>query len=105
MDRAADLLAKVGLAKRLHHLPAELSGGEQQRVAIARALTNEPQIIFADEPTGNLDPETGAEVMALLLNLAADSGKTLVIVTHDASLAKMGDRCLTIDDGRIVDSD
>ncbi|MGK0187263.1 MAG: putative ABC-type transport system involved in lysophospholipase L1 biosynthesis ATPase subunit [Verrucomicrobiales bacterium] len=102
-DRAADLLGKVGLSRRLQHLPAELSGGEQQRVAIARALANEPQILFADEPTGNLDPKTGAEVMGLLLDVAAESGKTLVVVTHDQRLAQMGDRCLTIEDGRIVD--
>ncbi|MEZ5328400.1 MAG: ABC transporter ATP-binding protein [Verrucomicrobiales bacterium] len=104
-DRAAELLRKVGLGHRLQHLPAELSGGEQQRVAIARALTNEPQILFADEPTGNLDPTTGAEVMELLLNVAAEAGKTLVVVTHDQRLAQMGDRCLTIHDGSIVDSD
>lgn len=104
LDRAADLLGKVGLSRRLNHLPAELSGGEQQRVAIARALANEPQILFADEPTGNLDPKTGAEVMELLLEVTAESGKTLVVVTHDQRLAQMGDRCLTIDEGQIVDS-
>ena len=103
-DRAAELLDKVGLGHRLHHLPAELSGGEQQRVAIARALTNEPQILFADEPTGNLDPITGKEVMELLLNVTAEAGKTLVVVTHDQHLAQMGDRCLTIHAGSIVDS-
>lgn len=104
-ERAAELLENVGLAHRMHHLPAELSGGEQQRVAIARALANDPQILFADEPTGNLDPATGADVMKLLLEVVAESGKTLVVVTHDAGLAKMGDRCLTIHDGQITCSD
>ena len=103
-EGAADLLSKVGLAERMHHLPAELSGGEQQRVAIARALINDPRILFADEPTGNLDPETGSEVMQLLLDVVAESGKTLVVVTHDSRLAAMGDRCLTLCDGQIVDS-
>jgi putative ABC transport system ATP-binding protein/lipoprotein-releasing system ATP-binding protein len=92
-------LASVGLADRMHHLPAELSGGEQQRVAIARALTNNPDIIFADEPTGNLDSKTGDAIMDLLLNLARDRNKTLLVVTHDARLATRGDRQLHIIDG------
>ena len=92
-------LASVGLADRLHHLPAELSGGEQQRVAIARALTNDPDIVFADEPTGNLDSKTGGEIMDLLLNLARDRKKTLLVVTHDTRLASRGDRQLHIKDG------
>jgi len=92
-------LASVGLADRMHHLPAELSGGEQQRVAIARALTNNPDIIFADEPTGNLDSKTGDAIMDLLLNLARDRKKTLLVVTHDARLATRGDRQLHIKDG------
>ena len=92
-------LAAVGLADRMHHLPAELSGGEQQRVAIARALTNNPDIIFADEPTGNLDSKTGDSIMDLLLNLARDRNKTLLVVTHDARLATRGDRQLHIMDG------
>ena len=92
-------LASVGLADRMHHLPAELSGGEQQRVAIARALTNNPDIIFADEPTGNLDSKTGDAIMDLLLNLARDRNKTLLVVTHDARLAARGDRQLHILDG------
>jgi predicted ABC-type transport system involved in lysophospholipase L1 biosynthesis ATPase subunit len=83
----------------MHHLPAELSGGEQQRVAIARALTNNPDIIFADEPTGNLDSKTGDAIMDLLLNLARDRNKTLLVVTHDAHLATRGDRQLHIKDG------
>jgi putative ABC transport system ATP-binding protein/lipoprotein-releasing system ATP-binding protein len=98
-DEAEQSLAAVGLADRLHHLPAELSGGEQQRVAIARALTNNPDIIFADEPTGNLDSKTGDAIMDLLLNLARDRNKTLLVVTHDLRLANRGDRQLQIMDG------
>jgi predicted ABC-type transport system involved in lysophospholipase L1 biosynthesis ATPase subunit len=96
---AEESLAAVGLGDRLHHLPAELSGGEQQRVAIARALTNNPDIIFADEPTGNLDSKTGDEVIDLLLSLARERNKTLLVVTHDARLAARGDRQLHIKDG------
>ena len=92
-------LRDVGLADRLHHLPAELSGGEQQRVAIARALTNNPDIIFADEPTGNLDSKTGDSIMDLLLELARGRKKTLLVVTHDSRLAELGDRQLRIADG------
>src|SRR5216110_3485472 len=98
-DEAEDSLAAVGLADRMHHLPAELSGGEQQRVAIARALTNDPDISFADEPTGNLDSKTGDAIMDLLLNLARDRTKTLLVVTHDSRLATRGDRQLHIKDG------
>lgn len=100
-DRAAGeaSLKDVGLADRMHHLPAELSGGEQQRVAIARALTNDPDIIFADEPTGNLDSKTGDAIIALLLELARSRAKTLLVVTHDARLAEFGDRQLRIVDG------
>jgi putative ABC transport system ATP-binding protein/lipoprotein-releasing system ATP-binding protein len=94
-----DSLTAVGLADRMHHLPAELSGGEQQRVAIARALTNDPDVIFADEPTGNLDSKTGDAIMDLLLNLARDRKKTLLVVTHDDRLAARGDRQLHIKDG------
>jgi predicted ABC-type transport system involved in lysophospholipase L1 biosynthesis ATPase subunit len=90
------------LKDRLHHLPPELSGGEQQRVAIARALINEPTIIFADEPTGNLDSKTGEGIIDLLLALVKENGKTLVVVTHDASLAARGDRRLEIQDGLLV---
>jgi putative ABC transport system ATP-binding protein/lipoprotein-releasing system ATP-binding protein len=100
-NAAEESLAAVGLADRLQHLPAELSGGEQQRVAIARALVNDPEIIFADEPTGNLDSETGAAIVDLLLSLARDRKKSLVIVTHDTSLATRGDRELHIKDGRL----
>ena len=98
-DKAEASLTSVGLADRLHHLPAELSGGEQQRVAIARALTNNPDIIFADEPTGNLDSQTGDAIMDLLLKLARDRNKTLLVVTHDMRLATRGDRQLHIKDG------
>jgi len=96
---AEQSLTAVGLADRMHHLPAELSGGEQQRVAIARALTNDPDIIFADEPTGNLDSKTGDAIMDLLLNLARDRKKTLLVVTHDNRLATRGDRQLHMKDG------
>jgi predicted ABC-type transport system involved in lysophospholipase L1 biosynthesis ATPase subunit len=101
-DDAAESLARVGLGDRLHHLPAELSGGEQQRVAIARALINDPSVIFADEPTGNLDSKTGEGIVELLLGLVRDHGKTLVVVTHDAELATRGDRRLEIRDGLLV---
>src|SRR5438876_9274168 len=98
-DVAAESLAAVGLGDRMQHLPAELSGGEQQRVAIARALTNNPEIIFADEPTGNLDSKTGDVIIDLLLNLTRSRKKTLLVVTHDARLAARGDRQLHIKDG------
>ena len=101
-ERAEHALERVGLKERLQHLPAELSGGEQQRVAIARALINEPGIIFADEPTGNLDSKTGASVIEVLLGLVRESGLTLVVVTHDAELATRGDRRLEIRDGLLV---
>ncbi len=97
-------LDRVGLAKRAEHLPAELSGGEQQRVAIARALVNRPPVLFADEPTGNLDSRNSTEVMDLLLGLAGESGTTLVVVTHDEHLASRGDRKLIIKDGNITDA-
>jgi predicted ABC-type transport system involved in lysophospholipase L1 biosynthesis ATPase subunit len=98
-ERARQSLAAVGLADRMQHLPAELSGGEQQRVAIARALTNNPEIIFADEPTGNLDSKTGDAIIDLLLDLTRAQNKTLLVVTHDARLAARGDRQLHIRDG------
>jgi predicted ABC-type transport system involved in lysophospholipase L1 biosynthesis ATPase subunit len=96
---AEESLAAVGLRDRMQHLPAELSGGEQQRVAIARSLTNNPDIIFADEPTGNLDSKTGDAIIDLLLNLSRERNKTLLVVTHDARLAARGDRQLHIADG------
>jgi predicted ABC-type transport system involved in lysophospholipase L1 biosynthesis ATPase subunit len=95
-------LRTVGLADRAQHLPAELSGGEQQRVAIARALTNDPDIIFADEPTGNVDSKTGDAIIDLLLNLARERNKTLLVVTHDTRLALRGDRTLHIVDGLLT---
>lgn len=98
-SEAEKSLEAVGLGDRLHHLPAELSGGEQQRVAIARALTNDPDIIFADEPTGNLDSKTGDTIIDLLLELARNRKKTLLVVTHDTRLAVRGDRQLHIVDG------
>jgi predicted ABC-type transport system involved in lysophospholipase L1 biosynthesis ATPase subunit len=98
---AEESLAAVGLGDRMQHLPAELSGGEQQRVAIARSLVNDPQIIFADEPTGNLDSATGGTIVDLLLTLARERKKSLLIVTHDTSLATQGDRELHIKDGRL----
>jgi predicted ABC-type transport system involved in lysophospholipase L1 biosynthesis ATPase subunit len=101
-EAAEKALVDVGLADRLHHLPGELSGGEQQRVAIARALINDPSIIFADEPTGNLDSKTGEGIVELLLALVRERGKTLVVVTHDAQLATRGDRRMEIRDGTLV---
>lgn len=96
---AEQSMSEVGLADRMQHLPAELSGGEQQRVAIARALVNDPDIIFADEPTGNLDSATGETIVDLLLKLARERQKSLLIVTHDTGLSKRGDRELHIKDG------
>jgi putative ABC transport system ATP-binding protein/lipoprotein-releasing system ATP-binding protein len=101
--RALALLDRVGLADRTHHLPSELSGGEQQRVAIARSLINQPAILFADEPTGNLDSKTGESIVHLLLDLVREEKRTLVVVTHDAELAQRGDRIFRIEDGRIAE--
>lgn len=98
-ERVKFLLEKVGLADRMDHLPNELSGGEQQRVAIARALAHNPSIIFADEPTGNLDSRNGGQILDLLFGLAEEDKKTLVLVTHDRSIAERGDRTLIIRDG------
>ena len=101
-QRALDLLDRVGLADRAAHLPAELSGGEQQRVAIARSLINDPAILFADEPTGNLDSKNGAVIITLLLDLARMDKRSLVVVTHDDHLAQSGDRLVRIEDGLIA---
>lgn len=101
--RATELLERVGLGERTTHLPSEMSGGEQQRVAIARSLINDPAIIFADEPTGNLDTATGSAVMNLLMDLVNERERTLLVVTHDHSLARIGDRKVTLVDGCIVD--
>jgi putative ABC transport system ATP-binding protein/lipoprotein-releasing system ATP-binding protein len=100
-ENAQQSLEGVGLGDRTQHLPAELSGGEQQRVAIARALTNDPEIIFADEPTGNLDSKTGDAIVDLLLKLARERNKTLLVVTHDERLAARGGRTLRIADGQL----
>jgi len=100
--RARDLLAEVGLADRGHHYPSQLSGGEQQRVAIARALANDPPVVLADEPTGNLDSATGQHIMDLLLGVHRTRRTTLVLVTHDAALAALADARLVLRDGRPV---
>lgn len=104
LARAAGLLEQVGLADRSGHLPSELSGGEQQRVAIARSLVNHPGMLFADEPTGNLDSRTGGEIVGLLLGLAREHGTTLLAVTHDTNLAAHGDRVLHIRDGALEEA-
>jgi predicted ABC-type transport system involved in lysophospholipase L1 biosynthesis ATPase subunit len=101
-EAAESALRRVGLGERLQHLPAELSGGEQQRVALARAIINDPGIIFADEPTGNLDSQTGEGIVELLLSLVRDRGVTLVVATHDLTLATRGNRRLEIRDGRLA---
>ena len=101
-ERAGELLDFLGLAGRLDHKPSELSGGEQQRVAVARALINDPEVILADEPSGNLDTENKQELHKLFMTLRDKFQKTLVIVTHDHSLAKMADRIITMKDGRII---
>ncbi|MEO6389018.1 MAG: ABC transporter ATP-binding protein [Croceibacterium sp.] len=101
-ERAAAELAAVGLGHRLTHYPAQLSGGEQQRVAIARAIAPRPPLVFADEPTGNLDAATGADVIELLFARRAETGATLVIITHDEALAARCDRVVTLADGRIA---
>ena len=98
------LVASLGLADRLHHLPSELSGGQMQRVAIARALINLPLVVFADEPTGNLDRENADEVLQLLLETKALLGQTLIMVTHDMEIAKRADRILRMDNGKIISS-
>ncbi|WP_295767069.1 ABC transporter ATP-binding protein [uncultured Mucilaginibacter sp.] len=103
--RAMDLLDKVGLLGRSHHYPTQLSGGEQQRVSIARAFSNQPKILFADEPTGNLDTETGEKVERLLFDLNRDAGTTLVVVTHDLELAGKTQRILRIKGGKLVADD
>jgi putative ABC transport system ATP-binding protein len=100
--RADELLTRVGLGERGHHYPAQLSGGEQQRVALARAFSNKPRILFADEPTGNLDSATGETIVELMLELNRDFGTTIVLVTHDLSLAARARRTIRLADGRIV---
>src|SRR5690349_9080573 len=100
--RARDLLGRVGLGDRAHHFPNQLSGGEQQRVAIARAFSNSPRLLFADEPTGNLDSETGGRIVELLETLNRESGTTIVLVTHDLQLARRAQRIIRLADGVVV---
>jgi putative ABC transport system ATP-binding protein len=100
--RALDLLDKVGLSQRGHHYPAQLSGGEQQRVSLARAFSNQPKILFADEPTGNLDAETSEKVIKLIFDLNKEAGTTLVLVTHDLELAAKTQRIIRIKGGKLV---
>lgn len=102
--RSSELLAKMGLQHRLQHLPSKLSGGEQQRVAIARAWMNDPTMLLADEPTGDLDTENGREVLQLLRDFS-DSGRTAVVVTHDQEVAKAADSCIRLRDGKLVDAE
>jgi lipoprotein-releasing system ATP-binding protein len=100
-QRAVDILKQLGMDHRLKHRPNQLSGGERQRVAIARALMNQPKVLFADEPTGNLDAETGKQIMAVLETLHRERGQTIVMVTHDRSVAKKADRVLVLKDGKL----
>jgi len=101
--RARELMGRVGLADRADHFPAQLSGGEQQRVAIARAFSNAPRILFADEPTGNLDGETGERIVELLMQLNRESGSTIVLVTHEMYLAERAGRIISLKDGDVVE--
>ena len=102
-DRAAQLLAKLGLAERAQHFPSQLSGGEQQRVAVARALINQPAVVFADEPSGNLDSRNAEELHQLFFDLRDEFGQTFIIVTHNETLAALADRTITLRDGQVVD--
>jgi len=102
-EKAIDSLNAVGLSERIYHKPTELSGGQQQRVAIARALVNDPAILMADEPTGNLDSKSGKEIMELILSLNRERGTTLIIITHDPSIAEQTQRVIRIHDGLVED--
>jgi len=100
--RARSLLERVGLGDRIRHKPNELSGGERQRVAVARALANDPEIVLADEPTGNLDTESGSAILALLKGLSVQDRKTVILVTHDPEAAEIADRVIRLRDGHVV---
>ncbi|MCD8483593.1 MAG: ABC transporter ATP-binding protein [Verrucomicrobia bacterium] len=103
-EKAVELLRRVGLEDRIHHYPLQLSGGEQQRVALARACVHQPAILFADEPTGNLDSATSAPIVELMFGLNREMGTTLVLVTHDANLARSTQKCLKMQDGSVIES-
>ena len=103
IKRAAELLAKVGLRERMHHKPSELNGGQQQRVAIARALSNNPAVIIGDEPTGNVDSETGDAIMGILEGLNRNEGRTIIVVTHDTEIAAHAPRVIRMKDGRLLE--
>jgi putative ABC transport system ATP-binding protein len=103
-ERSQRLLGSVGLGRRAEHLPSQLSGGEQQRVAIARALANEPRVLLADEPTGNLDTDTGNEIVELLRSLSAGQGKSVILITHDQAIAARAPRVVRMRDGRVLDA-
>jgi putative ABC transport system ATP-binding protein len=100
-ERLRELLGTVGLEKRAHHIPSKLSGGEQQRIAIARALANEPRVLLADEPTGNLDSKTGDEIIELLRRLSDERGQTVIVITHDVTVAESASRVIRMQDGRV----
>ncbi len=104
-EKAQKALASVGLSDRVHHKPTELSGGQQQRVAIARALVNDPAILLADEPTGNLDSKSGKEIMELILSINRDRGMTVIVVTHDPNVAEKTERVIQLQDGLVVNSE
>ncbi len=104
-DRARQLLARVGLTDRQYHYPSQLSGGEQQRVAIARALANSPSVLLADEPTGNLDVNTGAKIIKMMFELNSETGSTMVLVTHDTEIARRCQRVFHLDDGRLIEDE
>jgi lipoprotein-releasing system ATP-binding protein len=104
-QRATEVLEKLGMAHRLKHRPNQLSGGERQRVAIARALMNSPRVLFADEPTGNLDAETGRQIMGVLENLHRHQNQTIVMVTHDRTIARQADRILVLKDGKLASAE
>ncbi len=101
-EKAEFLLESVGLKKRLKHRPSELSGGEQQRIAIARSLANNPEVVIADEPTGNLDSKTGEKVMEVLVNLHIKEGKTIIVVTHDSHIADYSEKIISVKDGQVI---